>query len=220
MVGKLLGLLAAFVIGTITQLGYGGVVVLMAIESACIPLPSEVIMPFAGYLVSRGELNLLLVGVAGAVGCVLGSIVAYYVGAYGGRRVLERYGRYVLISARDLGRADRWFERWGEVSVFIGRLLPVVRTFIAFPAGVSRMAMGRFIAYTFAGSLIWSIALAYAGLQLGAHWGTLGGYFHRFDAVIGGLIVLAGAWWVWRHVREARPAAGAQPAEAAGTEEA
>ena len=124
MVAKIIGILSAFIVATISKLGYGGIVLLMAIESACIPLPSEIIMPFAGYLVSRGEMNLWWVGVAGAVGCVLGSLVAYWVGMYGGRPVAEKYGKYILLSRRDLDMADRWFARYGEAIVFISRLLP------------------------------------------------------------------------------------------------
>ncbi len=209
MVERILGALAAFIVGIIGTFGYPGVALLMAIESACIPLPSEVIMPFAGYLVSRGEMNLWLAGLAGAVGCVVGSVVAYYAGAWGGRAAIRRYGRWVLISPHDLELADRFFERWGEWAVFVARLLPVVRTFIAFPAGVSRMRMAPFLAYTFAGSFIWSVGLAWIGAQLGAHWDTLKVYFHRFDLVIGVLIVAGAVWWVWRHVRSLRAGEGA-----------
>jgi membrane protein DedA with SNARE-associated domain len=174
---------------------------LMAIESACIPLPSEIIMPFSGYLVSKGEMNLWLVGLAGAVGCVLGSMVAYWVGMYGGRPLIEKYGRYILISHHDLDLADRWFAKYGEVIVFASRLLPAIRTFIAFPAGVARMNIPRFIIYTFAGSLPWCLGLAYVGQKLGEKWDqdpTLKNLFHRFDFVIGIILVLGAAWWIWR----------------------
>ena len=204
MLGKLLAAVASFVITVIGSLGYGGIVLLMAIESACIPLPSEIVMPFSGYLVSRGVLQLWAVAVAGAVGCVLGSLAAYGLGAWGGRPLVMRYGRYVLVSPHDLELADRWFSRYGDVTIFIGRLLPVVRTFIAFPAGVSRMALGKFVVYTFVGSLIWCWGLAWVGERLGEHWDSLGTYFHRFDALIGALILAGAAWWVWRHLRHIR----------------
>jgi membrane protein DedA with SNARE-associated domain len=201
MIEKVLSLLAGFIIDTILRLGYGGIVLLMAIESACIPLPSEIIMPFSGYLVSTGAMSLWAVATAGAVGCVLGSVVAYYAGAWGGRPLVEKYGKYVLISHHDLDLAERWFQRHGDITIFIGRLLPVIRTFIAFPAGVSRMAMTRFVLYTFVGSFIWCWGLAWIGMKLGEHWNTLGTYFHRFDLVIG-LILLAGLiWYVRRHLR-------------------
>src|SRR5438552_193948 len=141
MVARIIEFVSAFVVATISTLGYSGVVLLMAIESACIPLPSEVIMPFSGYLISTGRFNLQLVAIAGAIGCLLGSYVAYYVGAHGGRTFIERYGRYVLIAPHELDLADRFFTRWGSLAVFVSRLLPVVRTFIAFPAGVSRMRL-------------------------------------------------------------------------------
>jgi membrane protein DedA with SNARE-associated domain len=204
LVEKIITLLAGFIIGTISRLGYGGIVLLMAIESACIPLPSEIIMPFSGYLVSTGEMNLWLVGLAGAVGCVLGSLVAYYAGAWGGRPLVEKYGKYVLISHHDLNLADRWFQRHGDITIFVGRLLPVIRTFIAFPAGIARMDLWRFNLYTFVGSYIWSLGLAWIGMKLGEHWNTLGVYFHRFDAAIG-VILLAGIiWYVRRHINHMR----------------
>ena len=208
MVAKIIEILSAFIVATISTLGYGGVVLLMAIESACIPLPSEIIMPFAGYLVYKGQFNLWAVGVAGAVGCVVGSWVAYYVGLYGGRPFIEKYGRYILLSRHDLDLADRWFARYGEAIVFFSRLLPVIRTFIAFPAGVARMNMTRFTVYTFLGSLPWCVGLAYVGQVLGEQWDkneTLKTWFHRFDFLIGAVILLAAVWWVWRHFKHSRP---------------
>ena len=207
MVAKIIEILSAFVVATISALGYPGIVLLMGIESACIPLPSEVIMPFSGYLVYAGRFNLWAVAVAGAVGCVLGSLVAYWVGMYGGRPLIEKYGRYVLVSRRDLDLADRWFARYGELIVFTSRLLPVIRTFIAFPAGVARMNLPRFVAYTFLGSLPWCLGLAYVGQKLGEQWDkndTLRSWFHRFDFVIVIIGVLAIVWWVWRHIKESR----------------
>jgi membrane protein DedA with SNARE-associated domain len=201
VLGKLLAAVGTFIITVLSSLGYAGVVLLMAIESACIPLPSELIMPFAGYLVFQGKLALWGVALAGALGCVLGSLVAYYVGLVGGRPLVQRYGRYVFISHHDLELADRWFARHGDITIFLGRLLPVVRTFIAFPAGVARMPLPKFVAYTFVGSLIWCWALAWVGQRLGEHWDTLGVYFHRFDEVIALTILAAAAWWIWRHLK-------------------
>jgi membrane protein DedA with SNARE-associated domain len=207
MVARIIELVTAFIVATISTLGYSGIVLLMAIESACIPLPSEIIMPFSGYLVYTGRFNLWWVGFAGALGCVLGSMVAYWVGMYGGRPLIEKYGRYILISHHDLDLADRWFAKYGEAIVFTSRLLPVIRTFIAFPAGVARMNIPRFIIYTFAGSLPWCLALAYVGQKLGEQWDknpTLKSWFHRFDFVIGIVIVLAIVWWVRRHLKHSR----------------
>ena len=207
MIARIIEILSGFIVATISLMGYWGIVLLMAIESACIPLPSEIIMPFSGYLVSTGEMNLWAVGVAGAVGCVLGSLVAYWVGMYGGRPLIEKYGRYVLVSKHDLDMADRWFEKRGEIIVFVSRLLPAIRTFIAFPAGVARMDLKRFIIYTFAGSLPWCLGLAYIGQKLGEKWNqddTLKTWFHRFDFVIGIVGVLLVGWWIWRHVGHLR----------------
>jgi membrane protein DedA with SNARE-associated domain len=201
MIEKIIGVLAGFIIATINGLGYGGVVLLMAIESACIPLPSEIIMPFSGYLVFTGAMNLWAVATAGAAGCVLGSLLAYWVGAWGGRPLVVKYGKYILISHHDLDLADRWFQRHGDITIFVGRLLPVVRTFIAFPAGVARMSLWRFVVYTFVGSFLWCLGLAWIGMKLGQNWNTLGVYFHRFDALIGAVIIAGVAWYVWRHLK-------------------
>src|SRR5229473_1368213 len=201
MLDKLMTSVSAMIIAAISALGYGGIVLLMAIESACVPLPSEVTMPFAGYLVASGRFNLQMVAIAGAVGCLLGSYVAYYVGASGGRWFLERYGRYVLIAPHELEVADRFFARWGGATVFWSRLLPVVRTFIAFPAGVARMRLLPFTIYTLVGSYLWRLALACAGLQLGTHWKELGPWFHRSDGVIGVVLIAAAGYAVYRRLR-------------------
>lgn len=177
---------------------------LMAIESACIPLPSEIIMPFAGYLVSTHIFNLWLAALAGALGCNLGSTIAYYVGIRGGRPFVERWGRYALLDLRDLDRSERFFDRFGPFAVLIGRLLPVVRTFIAFPAGVARMRQLPFQLYTFVGSYVWCLALAYVGQQLGKQWNSdprLAEVLHRLDAVIVVLGLAAVGWFVWHRLR-------------------
>ena len=201
MIAWILEILARLVIDTISASGYLGIVILMGIESACIPLPSEIIMPFSGYLVFRGDFELFRVGLAGAFGCVVGSVPAYYLGLYGGRPLVERYGKYVLISHRDLDVADRWFERYGDWAIFFSRLLPVVRTFISFPAGVARMNFSRFVIYTIIGSFPWCLGLAYVGMKLGENWDTLGVYFHRFDIVIGILIALGVLYYIWHHLK-------------------
>src|ERR1700736_5291216 len=198
MADKILRTLSAFVVATIASLGYSGVILMMAIESACIPLPSEVIMPFAGYLVSTGRFGLQLVAIAGAVGCLLGSYVAYFVGASGGRWFLLHYGRWVLIAPHEVELADRFFERWGAAAVFFSRMLPVVRTFIAFPAGVARMRLLPFTIYTLAGSYPWCLALAYIGMKLGQHWDTLGPWSHRFDGLTAVALIRAIGYAVYR----------------------
>jgi membrane protein DedA with SNARE-associated domain len=205
MLDQVISALAAWIVAVISATGYFGIVVLMAIESACIPLPSEIIMPFSGYLVSIGQFSLIGAATAGALGCNIGSTVAYYVAAKGGRPAFERWGRYVLISTAELNRAEHFFARYGAITVFIGRLLPVVRTFIAFPAGLARMPMVKFQIYTFLGSWPWCFGLAYIGMVLGARWDsdpTFRSLFHRFDAVIVALLVAAVAWFVWVRWRE------------------
>lgn len=201
MFSKILGVLASFIIASISTLGFWGIVAMMAIESACIPLPSEVIMPFSGYLVSQGRFTLLETALAGALGCVIGSVAAYIAGRYGGRQFIWKYGKYILISHHDLELADRWFDHHGQFAIFFSRLLPVVRTFISLPAGIAKMRFDLFVLWTFVGSLPWCYALSYIGFKMGERWDKLGVYFHRFDTVIGIIIVMGGVWWVWRHIR-------------------
>ena len=207
MFTDIINALGAAIVTVIGTTGYFGIAALMAIESMCIPLPSELIMPFAGYLVSTGQLSLIWVATAGAVGCNIGSTIAYYIGARGGRPAVERWGKYVLLDQKDLVRAQAFFERFGSLAVFIGRLLPVVRTFIALPAGFARMDMIKFQVFSFVGSWIWCWLLAYIGAQLGAQWDanpSLRTALHGADAVI----VIAGlaaiGWFVYRRVRHAR----------------
>lgn len=201
MIEGILGAVSGFIIMVISKIGYLGMVLLMGIESANIPLPSEIIMPFSGFLVFVGRFNLWLVGLAGAVGCVVGSIFSYWLGAWGGRPLVERFGKYILISHHDLDLADRWFRKYGNAAVFFSRLLPIVRTYISFPAGISKMNFGYFVLYTFLGSFPWCLALAFLGLKLGENWESLKRYFHGFDWVIGVLILAGIGWWVWRHLK-------------------
>lgn len=158
-------------------------------------------MPFAGFLVFKGEMLLWAVALAGALGCVLGSIPAYYLGMFGGRPLVEKYGKWVLISAKDLNWADQAFAKHGDIIIFIGRLLPAVRTFIAFPAGVARMPMGKFISYTFVGSLIWCYLLALAGFKAGENWESLKVYFHQFHYVIAAAGAMFVVWYLRRHFK-------------------
>jgi membrane protein DedA with SNARE-associated domain len=207
MLDQIISALASWIVEVISAGGYPGVVLLMAIESACIPLPSEIIMPFAGYLVSTGRFSLVGAATMGALGCNLGSTLAYLVAAKGGRAALERWGSYVLISQRDIAHADAFFARYGSITVFIGRLLPVVRTFIAFPAGLARMPMLKFQIYTFLGSWPWCFALAYIGYVLGARWDSdpaLRQFFHESDAVIAVLLLAGFGWFVWTKWRRDR----------------
>lgn len=183
-------------------------VLLMAIESCCIPLPSEIVMPLGGWILvadqGHGVPYILIAGLYGALGCVLGSIVAYWLGRWGGRPLIEKYGKYVLISRRDLNTADRWFAKRGQLTVFLSRLLPVVRTFISLPAGITRMNFVRFIFYSFVGSFIWCLGLAYGGYLLGAHWESLRNAMRPFDIPILIVIVALIVLYIYRHVKHAR----------------
>ena len=191
----------------VTNLGYLGIVIMMGIESACIPLPSEIIMPFGGYLVyrHRDQFNIWMMGVAGALGCVWGSVAAYGVGKYGGRPFVERFGKYILIRHKDLDRADAWFAKHGDAAIFFSRLMPVVRTFISFPAGVSGMPFWRFVIYTFVGSFPWCLGLAYVGKILGSKWDKeLSKYFHGADVVIVAVLLVLAGLYVYHHIRSDR----------------
>lgn len=187
-----------------------GVVFLMAIESACIPFPSEIIMPLAGWFLVKdrghGVEYLLLAGFYGALGNLLGSLVAYYAGAWGGRPLLQRYGRYLLITPKEIDTADRWFQKYGEITVFATRLMPVVRTFISLPAGIARMNVWRFSLFTFVGAFPWSVGLAWAGYLLGENWEDLSDYFRPVSIPIAIAVVLLAGYFVYRRIREIRRA--------------
>ena len=202
MTEKILTFLVPWITAIISHIGYPGVALLMAIESACIPLPSEIIMPFAGYLVYTGRFSLFWVATAGAIGCNLGSAVAYWVGAYGGRPLVEKYGSYILLDRRDLDRTTKFFVRFGPITVLLARLLPVVRTFIALPAGIARMPQLKFHIYTFVGSWPWCFVLAYAGMKLGNAWNTdprLKHILHESDAAVVLLLAAGIGWFIWSH---------------------
>lgn len=214
----MLAALEQFIIPSIehlyAQAGYMGVLIAMAIESACIPIPSEVIMPLAGWMVFRGVFNFWGAVIAGTLGCTLGSVLAYWVGAWGGRPVLAKYGRYVLISEHDLETADRWFGKYGDAAIFFSRLLPVVRTFISLPAGITRMNFSKFVLYTTLGSFPWVLGLTYAGKLLGDNWVVVREVLKNFDYPIAAVIVAAIAYYIYRHVRSA----GGQKSEGSAAE--
>ena len=199
--------LLEFISYTYSLIQWPGVVLLMAVESACIPLPSEIIMPLAGWMLIKEQslavTYTLVAGVYGALGNTIGSAIAYGVGMWGGRPFLEKYGRYILISRHDLDLADRWFDRSGSWSIFTSRLLPVVRTFISLPAGIARMHFVKFLVYTFLGSFIWSVGLAYGGYRLGEHWEQIRTVMRPFDPLIIAFIVVLIALYIYRHIKHA-----------------
>lgn len=188
-------------------MGYPGVFLLMAGESACLPIPSEVVLPFAGYIAFKGEFNQVTVILVATFGQVFGALAAYYVGALGGRPLVVRYGRYILLDTAHLETADRWFDRWGSRAIFATRLLPIVRTFIAFPAGVAKMDVKKFVLYTFLGSLPWTAALTFVGYALGPHWDRILKFFEKLDIVVALVILVGIAYLVRRAWRSSRRAA-------------
>ena len=198
MVNKFTALLAGLSFGA----AYTIVFLLMALQSACIPIPSEIIMPFAGYKLAHDWMGLVLVATVASIASNIGSIPAYWLGAAGGRPMIERYGRYILLNRRDLDLAEKFFNRYGSITVLVGRMLPIVRTFIAFPAGIAKMNQVRFHVYTFIGSWPWCFVLAYAGMKLGNAWHTntrLQHILHESDAAVLLLLIAGLVWFVWTH---------------------
>jgi membrane protein DedA with SNARE-associated domain len=192
----------SLLVGAIATGGYASIILLMAIQSACIPIPSEVIMPLAGYALAHTQLDLIILATVASLASNLGSIPAYWVGARGGRPMVERYGSYLLLSRRDLDLVDRFFDHYGSITVLIGRMLPIVRTFIAFPAGVAKMNQLRFHIYTFIGSWPWCYALAWVGMKLGATWNTDPRFkeiFHRFHLAVEAVLIIGFLWFVISH---------------------
>lgn len=200
MLDSILAGLVAWIEGVISAMGPAGIALLMAIESCNIPLPSEAVLPFAGFLVSKGVLNFHMAAIAGAVGCVLGSIPSYYLGYFGGRKFFEKYGKYLLVSKKDLDEADKWVDKYGDWAFFLCRMLPVIRTFISLPAGILKARKRTFFTLTFLGSLIWSYVLVYVGLKLGEHLDRLKSIWHKFDAVIIVACVILGGIYICKHI--------------------
>lgn len=200
--------IANLVIQLISSLGYPGIVIAMTIESALIPLPSEIIMPFSGYLVSTGRFDLSMVALAGAVGNVIGSLIAYGIGYWGHERLVRRlvrnYGKWVLVSEHELDLAERMIQKYKIWVVLGSRVLPGVRTVISLPAGFAKLPLGNFIALTFIGSLVWSYMLAWVGFTLGQNWKEIGPYFHKFDVVVVGLIAAAIAFYIYHKLKKSK----------------
>ena len=201
MISAIIDILAGWVVAIIGFLGYAGVFVLMLVESCGIQMPSEVIMPFSGFLVAKGELNFWWVVILGAFGNLVGSWLAYFIGYRGGRPLIEKYGKYFLISHHDLDLADRWFAKFGDWMVFIGRLLPVVRTYISFPAGIAKMNFKKFSIYTFAGALPWSLLFTWLGVKMGDNWELIRQKLHDFDMAMLVLVLVCVGVYVWRHLK-------------------
>lgn len=202
MFNTMLAVFIAWLENIISNMGSWGIVFLMTLESCNIPIPSEATLPFAGYLVSKGELNFHLVAWASAFGCLLGSFVSYYIGYFGGRRFLEKYGKYFLVAKEDLENADKWVEKYGDWAFFICRMLPIIRTFISLPAGILRAKKSLFFPLTFLGSLIWSYALVKVGVELGEHLEDILPLWHKFDELIIISCLILGIIYVYKHVKK------------------
>lgn len=218
MIHDIIAAVAAWIIQMISATGYWGIFLLMALESALVPIPSEITMPFAGYLAGTGLFHLWWVILVGAFANLVGSLLVFWLGWWGQetwvRRVLRRYGRFLFLSEEKLDHAERWLRRHGEKIAFFSRLLPVVRTFISLPMGMARMNPLRFSLFTFAGSLIWSAILTYAGYAMGQNWQALEPYYREYEIVLVALGVVVLAFWIWRRVRKRR-----QPAPAKGVQD-
>jgi membrane protein DedA with SNARE-associated domain len=196
--------IASFITATISAFGYGGVIFLMALESACLPVPSEIVMPFSGFLASTGRFNLPLVATAGALGCSIGSTATYLAGAFGGRQFLERWGRYFFVDGSRLNRFESYFKRFGAITIFLARMLPMVPAFVSFPAGIARMPFGKFLIYTFCGTWLWCFALALAGFEFGKAWASNPLVRNAIHALDGAVLILVAAfiiWIAWRVLR-------------------
>ncbi len=201
MIYDLLAQVSSFIVNIISTLGYPAITVLMALESACIPIPSEIIMPFSGYLVFAEKFSFLSVVIWGTIGNLIGSIIAYFVGFFGGRPLIKKYGKYILISDHDLNLAEKWFKKYGNISVLFSRMLPVIRTFISLPAGITKMPFGKFVFYTFSGSLPWSFVLTYAGVIMGERWSDIEIYFRKFDWLIVILVISLIGWGISKKLK-------------------
>ncbi|MFA4844566.1 MAG: DedA family protein [Candidatus Margulisiibacteriota bacterium] len=197
MIAQLIDLIVVFVTGTISAVGYLGVLVLMTLESACIPIPSEIIMPFSGFLASTGKLSIWGITLAGAFGNLIGAVITYAIGYYGGRPFVLKYGKYFFIREHELHKAEKFFAKYGDFSVFLSRNLPVIRTFISLPAGVAEMPFIKFSVYSFLGSIPWCFALTYLGFLLGSNWLVIRQYGHYLDILAGIAIASLVAKIVW-----------------------
>lgn len=190
-------ILSGFITQLIASVGYLGVFALMTLESAALPVPSEVVMPFAGYLAYQGVFNLFLISIVGAAGCTAGSIISYYIGLKGGRPLIERYGKYFFIKTGHMDIAEEWFGKYGDRAVFFSRLLPVVRTFISLPAGIGRYDFKKLVAFSFLGSLPWCFALAYIGFSLGPYWENIIGFFNGLDIAVVAVVILLALYFLF-----------------------
>jgi len=201
MISTLLSAITTWIIHVISALGYPGVVLLMTLHSAAIPVPSEIVMPFAGFLASTGRFNLWAVALSGTLGNLFGATIIYWISHKGGRALIAKYEHVLFVSSGDVERVEKFFNKFGPAAIFIGRCIPIVATFISIPAGLARVRYWKFALFTVLGAVIWNIVLAYIGFKLGEHWMSLREKLHGFETLIAGIIIIGIVWWAWRHIR-------------------
>ena len=201
MLSQILGSITNLIIHIISTLGYPGVFLLMAMHSAAIPVPSEVVMPFSGFLVSQGRFNYFAVVIVGTLGNLAGGSIIYVLAMHGGRKLIEKYEHYVFVSSSDLERVEKFFHKFGSFAIFLGRCLPIVATFISIPAGLARVKYWKFAVFTFFGAIIWNFLLVYIGMKLGQNWTVLRDKLHNFELVILALIIVGAVLWIYRHIK-------------------
>jgi len=199
---ELLATFGNFVLSIISTLGYGGIIILMMLESMVFPIPSELVMPFAGFLIAQGKFSFLYVIICSSIGSIIGSIISYYIGLYGGISLINSYGKYLLIDHDDLKKTQAWFHKRGELTIFIARLVPVVRHLISLAAGIGEMKKKTFIIYTIIGATIWNSLLAYLGYVLGQHWDVIGRYTRELDIIILLLLLIGVVFYIYRHLQK------------------
>jgi membrane protein DedA with SNARE-associated domain len=200
ILSEILAAIGSFVLSTISLLGYAGIFFLMMLESMVVPVPSELVMPFAGFVVAQGNLNFILVIVASSLGSITGSLIFYYIGKTGGHTLVEKYGKYVLVDTEDIKQTEKWFNKRGELTIFIARLIPVVRHLISLVAGVGKMNVRKFMLYTILGATLWNSILTYLGFILGQHWNEVSQYVEQLDIIIVILLIVGCLYFAYRHI--------------------
>jgi len=200
ILSEILAAIGGFALSTISLLGYAGIFFLMMLESMIVPVPSEFVMPFAGFLVAQGTFSFLFVIIASTQGSITGSLIFYYIGKTGGHRLVEKYGKYVLVDAEDIRKTEEWFQKRGDLTVFLARLIPVVRHLISFIAGIGKMNVKKFTLYTILGATLWNGILTYLGFILGQHWNEVSQYLEELDIIIVILLIVGCLYFAYRHI--------------------
>lgn len=204
ILSDILAYIGQLAIALMSSMGYFGTFILMVLESMVFPVPSELVMPFAGYLIAQGTFTWAGVLIASSLGSIVGSVISYYMGYYGGDKVLRKYGKYVLIEEEDLEKTERWFKKRGELTIFIARFIPVVRHIISIPAGMAKMDMKKFIVFTLLGAMIWNMFLAYLGYLLGKNWNLIRHYSEPISIAVAVILAIGFVYFVYKHILRKR----------------